>query len=193
MTVYEVVLTGTQDAEPMLSVLHYNITGSADLQAFTDAVRTELSAGLAALVVPSVTWLGNTIRLDEVGSVGVFYPFTSGQLIGTNAAGTYASNVAALIRKFSDDVVRPTQGRVFQGGIPTSAMDSDGKLTSGYVGSLVSAWELMRVIEFDGTGEGVMQIKASNPTAPNTQPYSTVARIGGNVALSTQRRRNFGT
>lgn len=193
MTVYEVVLNGQQDAEPMLTVLHYDITGSTNFQALADAIDFELEAGLSALVVSSVQWQGITIRLDSPGAVGVTYTFTGGQVVGSHPESTYFANVAANVRKFTDGITRPTRGRIYQGGIPSNAVDGDGRLTASYATQLYTAWENLRVIEFDTTGEAVMQIKASNPTAPNTEAYNTVARIGCARELSTQRRRNYGT
>lgn len=193
MTVYEVVLTGTQDAEPHLNVLHYDVTGSTDFQLLADAFRTEITNGLSALIVPSLRWQGITIREDVQGAVGVYYPFTSGDLIGENAEGNYAANVAALVRKYADATTRPNQGRAYQGGIPISALTGEGNLGGAFVSSLSAAWDNLRVVEFNGTGEAVMQIKASNLAAPNTVPYNTVARLSVAFRLSTQKRRNFGT
>lgn len=190
---YEVVLTGTLDSQPMLHVLTYDITGSSDLQLFTDAIRTELSNDLMAALVPSVAYTGCTIRLDSPGSVGVFYSFTSGQIVGTNGSTQYFGNVAANVRKLTGGTTRPTQGRIYQSGIPGDAPNTDGFLPVLYQGNLNDGWENLRVIEFDSAGEGVMQVKASNPSAPNTSAYNVVASISTRGRLSTQKRRNYNT
>lgn len=193
MAIYEVVLQGTLDSEPMLHVLHYDITGSSDLQAFVDAIRTELSNDLMAALVPSVGYTGCVIRLDSPGSVGVLYQFTSGVIVGTNSNPNYFGNIAANVRKLTGGTTRPTQGRIYQSGIPALASNTDGYLPGTYQSDLNDGWENLRVIEFDGAGEGVMQIKASNPSAPNTSAYNVVASFSTRGRLSTQKRRNYNT
>lgn len=193
MTIYECVLTGNLDAQPMLHVLHYDITGSTNLQEWVDAFQAELSAHVMDHLVNSAAYSGITIREDVPGAVGVFYPFTAGTIAGTATGTNYWANVAALVRKFSDNVVRPNQGRLFQSGIPPSATDNDGKLGGSYVVALRDAWSELITVPFDSTGNSQMVIKASNPSAPNTVPYNEVNSIGVAGRLSTQRRRNFGT
>lgn len=191
MTMYEIVLNGKQDAEPMLTVLHYDLTGSTDLQEFSDAIKTQMVASLMPALVPSVTYTGITARLDTPGSVGVKYPFSTGQIVGTNAETNYYALAAVNVRKLSSTGSRPAQGRIYQGGIPVSAYNADGFILATYQTTLSDHWELMRIIEFDTSGEATMFIKASNPSAPNTVAYNPVTSFQTSARGSKQSRRNW--
>lgn len=191
MTVYEVVLDGQLDENPCLTVLHYDITGSGDLQAFTDAFRAELVTALQGLVVSSLVWSGLTIRVDTPGSVGQTYAFTGGDVVGSDATSDYWGLIAVIIRKLTSSGSRPAQGRIMQGGIPANRVDSSGAVAPTYRGALATAWEGFIELTFDTTGTAAMVIKASNPSAPNTVAYNPVTSMAVRPYPGKQSRRNY--
>lgn len=193
MTLYEVRLDGLLDSQPMKTVLHYDIVGSTDFQAFIDAIRLEMLNGLTDAIVPSASWQGATIRELSVGSVGVPYTFTNGSLAGTNSTTGYNARTAANVQKLTGSTIKPTQGRVFQSGVPSDVWTSDGFLEPGYGSNLRDAWDNLRIIEFDGTAEGAMHVVATNPSAPNTQVSTPVISFNTRGKSSIQSRRNFNT
>jgi len=193
MSLYEVILDGMLDSQEMKTVLTYDVAGSTDFQLLADAIRAELQAGVSPLVTPSCSWTGITVREVVLGAIGIPFSFTGGVLIGSNADGNYNARTAANVRKLTGSSVKPTQGRIFQSGIPTNALNDDGFLTSTFTIAMSAAWELMRIIEFDGNAEAAMHILATNPAAPNTQVSTPVTSYSTRGRTSIQSRRNFNT
>lgn len=193
MTIYEVVLEGAINSQPMLSVLHYDVTGSTDFQALSDAFAIQIVAELRDLIVPNARWDGIRVREDIPGGVGVFYPFTGGSIIGTTTVTDCWALIAANIRKNAPGGQRPAQGRIYQGGIPADKVTAGGNIEAAYALDLAAAWETMRSMTFAGSGQADMVIKASNPAAPNTVPYNPVASLTTLLRPATQGRRNYGT
>ena len=191
MTVYEVVLNGRIDDQPMLTVLHYDITGSTDFQAFANAISLIQIADMEDLLVPSATYTGITIREDVPGSVGITYPYTGGATGGQNATTDYWGIIALNVRKLTTTGVRPARGRVYQGGIPAVAVNDDGFMAGTYLADVNTYWNNMVTISFDGTGTAAMVIKATNPSAPNTVAYNPVSSMSTSARPSKQSRRNW--
>jgi hypothetical protein len=191
MTVYEVVIEGRQGANDMLNVVHYDDGGTppADWGDVTAVLEGHLEDHLQLICGPRVTWLGLTYRIDTPGSVGVFEPLPGGVLAGTNAEEDQLDQLAVLIRKRSTGAVRPVLGWAFQGGITAHGMDGAGRWSTAIVAEATAFWEDIRVINIAGPSTLQMVIKASNPTAPNTQPYSSVNTITSTTVPRTLRRR----
>jgi len=194
MTVFEVVIEGRQGTEDMLNVVHYDDGGSPPA-AWSD-VASELQGHLIdhlqALCGDRVTWLGLTYRIDSLGQVGTFVPLPGGVLTGTDVSGDQLDQAAILIRKRSSGGVRPVLGWAFQGGVTVHGLNA----ASGWEGSILfeaaSFWEDIRVFNLPGPSTLQMVIKASNPTAPNTQPYSSVDLVQAINTPRTLRRRRAG-
>jgi hypothetical protein len=193
MPIYEVVVDGIQDGQPHKNVLHYDLDGITDLQQWVDNWGVLWDTHIAPLVVPSLIIPSLTLRENIPGSVGITFSFTAGTLVGTNAETTYASLLAANVRKYADVSTKPNQGRVYQGGIPSSAFNADGYLLTTYQDSLGQGWANLLEVPVPPTGDGRMVILASNPTAPNTVAFNYVDRMSAKGAVSTQKRRNWNT
>lgn len=193
MAVYEVVFRGQVTTEPMVSVLHYDIVGSTNFQALADRISVLMIPALRDLLSPSASYAGITTREDIPGGVGVAHNFTAGPVVGTNAQTDVWGLVAVNVRKQTAGGVRPAQGRIYQGGIPATAITAAGDIDVGYRLDLLAAWSLLRVIDFDTTGVASMVIKASNPTAPNTVPYNPVTAFSVLGRPTKQSRRNWST
>jgi hypothetical protein len=192
MAVYEVTLEGELDANPMVTVLHYDISNSTNFGALAQEILLLMIADLVEFLVPSASYSGITVREDVPGGVGTFYAFTGGPAAGTNVDDRYWGIICAQVRKLTSSGLRPAQGRVFQGGIPASNVDTDGRVVIALRVALTTFWEEMRDITFDTTGHAEMVIKASNPTAPNTVAYNPVTAINVSSKPAKQSRRNAG-
>ena len=191
MAFYEVVINGAVAGQPMLTVLHYEITGDDDFQELSDAIRDWFTTEMRGNLVPAASLSGITVREDIEGSVGVTYPFTGGALVGTNASTDVWSLVAANVRKLTTSGARPSQGRIYQGGIPSNACTTGGSFESAYANGLADAWEQLISVSFGDGGQADMVIKASNPSAPNTVPYNPVTGMQTSLRPAKQSRRNF--
>lgn len=191
MTVYEVVLEGNLRGNDLLTVLHYDVTGVLDGALLAGVFAGNMQPDFLARLVPDVGYTGITIREDIAGGVGVFYPFTSAPLVGTNADDEYWSQASATIRKLTDSGSRPAQGRIFQGGLPAGSVDGQGLLQQNVADDLVAFWEAMREWSLSNGAVGVMVIKASNPAAANTVAYNPVSEMASRLIPSTQRRRKL--
>lgn len=192
MTVYEIVFEGLLDANPMLSVLHYDVTGSTTFQALANEIALIMIPDLQDLLVPSASYTGITVREDSPGSVGTFYGFTGGAVVGLNASIGFWGTTAVQVRKLTSSGSRPAQGRVFQGGMPAASVDGDGRVNLALRSALTTVWEQFRSITFDTSGLASMVIKASNPTAPNTVAHNPVTSISVSSKPAKQSRRNVG-
>jgi hypothetical protein len=193
MALYEVVLNGTNDGQPYKTVMHYVCDGTADKAAFVDAWGTFAEMHLAPLCVESLIFQNMTIRDVVAGAIGADFEFLGGPFPGSNADPKYASLLAANVRKISSATTRPNKGRIYQGGIPSAALNGDGYLTTSHQQALNDAWEYLREVSPSQGDPWYMVIKATDATRPNTVAYNLVESFSTKGALSTQKRRNWAT
>lgn len=193
MAIYEVVLEGRFANQDMLTVLHYDVTGdeNPNWQAMADAIRFTLNDFLTPYLVVAATYLGITVREDVEGSVGLFVPFTLGTLTGGDSDDGTISQAAVLVRKLANTLTRPTQGRVYQGGISSQYLNSAGQWLPTATTPITNFWLDMISLDFGPGSLAQMVIKASNPTAPNTVPYNPVETVVTRSIPVVQRRRKF--
>lgn len=195
MPQYEVVIEGTQGGEDMLNVLHYQVDDASppDWQAGADEIRSHLSNYLAQYASPNVFWGGITVREDSPGQVGVFYPFTLGNLQGTDANGDQVRQVAVLVRKRASSGFRPALGWFFQGGITVHGTVATGTWETDILTAVENyATDIMVLGAVTPLG-AYMVIKARNPTAPNTVAYNPVTSFQAVANPRTVRSRTAGT
>lgn len=192
--VYEIVLNATLNSQQLLTVLHYDIDGGdpINFQALADAIRVHLVDNLQTWLVPTCTYTGITIREDIPGTVGVTYPFTLGNLVGSDANTDSFNQMAMLVRKNCNSTVRPNRGRVFQGGLTSEGTDGNGLWQTDVRNAVAAFWSDMITIAFAGPATAQLVVKASKPTAPNTVPYNPVTTVGTISNPTTQRRRRIG-
>jgi len=193
MAVYELVLEGAVNDQPCLNVLHYDVTGSTDLQALTDRIAVLMVAEWETLLVPGYLLPQVTWRLDEPGQIGVPYQFTGGPINGQDVDTEVWQTVALNVQKLTTTGSRPAKGRIFQGAVPSGAVDPLGRVDVAFRAAVKSFWDSMVTIAFDTVGIAQMVIKASNPTAPNTVPYNPVSSTLVSSKPAKQSRRNVGT
>ena len=195
MAMYEVVLRYSSPSGAMLNVLHYNITGTAplDFQSLTDTIGVIFTTQLAPSVCGTISYLGTTIREDTPGSVSADFDDVNGPRPGAAPTSHYAGPLAMLVRKRSGNLVRPAQGWAFQGGLTSESLGSDGKWTTPIADDVRDFWEDLLEVNFDGSGNAEMQIKATNPTAPNTVAYNPATLIAISRIPTTMKSRKEGT
>lgn len=192
MTYFEAVLNFSTPTGDMKNVLHFNLssTDSEDIQEATNTIMGQWNIIAAdnfsgACTFESITW-----REDTPGAVGVEYSDPSGPYSGTFADGDYAPNAAMLVRKYHDSGSRPSRGRMYVGGLTAEALEATGRWNNTNVSDVVSWVELIRSFTVGGGANTVdMVIKATNPTKPNTQPYTIVNRVTGETRVKSQKRR----
>jgi len=194
MARYEIVLEGRQGIEDMLTVLHYELSGTApyDWQAMADLIRLDIVDNLQSVLVPNASYVGITVREDMPGSVGVFIPFTLGAIAGTVVDPDNITQVAALVRKTTGTLTRPNKGRVFQGGITARLANTVGSWEPALMTALEAFWNDMLTISFSGPSTATMVIKASDPTQPNTVEQNVVNFMSVAPLPSTLKRRKRG-
>lgn len=194
MAVFEIVLEGRQLGQDMLTVLHYDFGGGGDpdWQNVADLIRSDMVDNLRTLLTPQTLYEGITVREDTPGAVGVTYFFGSGDLVGTGAGSDNLNQAAALVRKLTNSTVRPTQGRVYQGGMSVGATEADGRWATIVRTNLAAFWTDMILLIPADSPNGQMVIKSSKPTKPNTQPYTPVSSVQVEPVPVTQRRRRLG-
>lgn len=192
MPAYEVVLQGKQGNSDMLNVFHYDVPlpTPPDWQAGADEIREHLSNRLAPLASTNVTWTGISVRLDEVGQVAVVFPFTLGVLTGSNATPSQIRETAVLVYKRSTAGVRPVLGWFFQGGMVVDGAAANGLWESTITDAVLLYAEDIRILGNVVVGSTQMVIKARNPAAPNTQPYTLVDVMTLTDNPRTVRSRN---
>ena len=194
MPFYEVILNFDQDGEVAQNVLHYDVTAvtALDLQGYADQIRVDFISTILTQVVPSLSFDSITFREDLPGSVGTTVPFTLGAVVGTAPEDKYAGQLALIVRKLTNSLIRPNVGRVYLAGVSGNNLGSLGRwatATSTAGGDFITA-----IIGVESGAGGVMDmvIKASNPSAPNTVAYNPVLAAQGLGVPGTQRRRRQG-
>lgn len=194
MAVYEVVLLGKQGINDMLNVFHYEVADGVtpDWQAGADEIRSHLAVRLVPNCGSDVKWSGIKTRLDSPGQVAVEFPFTSGVLAGDNATPSQIRQVAMLVQKLSTGGIRPVLGWFFQGGIVVEAADAGGKWETTQLNAVQAYAEDIMILGAVAPLGAAMVIKARNPTAPNTQPYSVVDVVVAKDTPRTVRSRATG-
>lgn len=194
MTVYQVVLNGLQLNQKMLTVLYYDAAGEAgfDWSALADAIRIEMVLNLQDQLTAQTSYSGITYREDILGSVGVTVPFTSGDLVGTGAGEDNMTQGACIVRKLTGSQVRPSKGRVYQGGLSMGALNEFGLWPTSVQTALTDFWNEVVSFSFSGPVTFDMVLKASNPSAPNTQAYTNVTEMKAIGNPATQHRRRIG-
>lgn len=191
MAFWEVVIEGRQGSNDMLNVFHYQSSGvePPDWDAAATVIRGHLEDHLAPIAGSRVTWEGITVREDIPGGVGVFYPFGAGTLTGTQATPDQIDVVTMLIRKHTGGLIKPTIGWFQQGGITVQGVGNDNQWGSTVTTAVLDYADDIKVLNIVGPSTLTMVIKARNPTAPNTQPYSVVNSFSNAAAPRTQRSR----
>lgn len=197
MTFYEGVIVWNWNGEVFNNVLHYNDNGSGppDFQALTDEVRTNFEAGGMPGLVNDLTYIGMRWREDIPNGVGNFYPNTGGPLAGSAGASETVGQVAMIVRKVGVGSIRPHYGRIYVPCIASSELLATGLFNTTATAGQVAMWESIAELN-DGLGAQLdMVIKSSDPTKPNTQPYTTVFSLValGNPGTQRRRRRGAGT
>lgn len=194
MANWEIVLEGRQGVNDMLNVFHYQSSGvePPDFAAAATVIRGHLADHIQNLCSAHVTWLGITVREDVPGGVGVFYPFAAGTLVGDNSDGDQVNQVAVLVNKLSNGLVRPTKGWFFQGGISVRNTTAFSGWEAAALAAVEAYAEDIRVLNIAGPTTLTMVIKARNPSAPNTQAYSVVNLMDAQIIPTTLRNRKSG-
>jgi hypothetical protein len=196
MSQYEVVLNGFGPFGDMLTVLHYDVTSGddpPDWDLVATAIRVHMVDKLIGNIVSTCGYTGITVREDVPGSVGQEYPFAAGTLNGSSASDDLAPQMAVLCRKLSGNLVNPTQGRIYQGGVGADGLTTGGIWVSSVTQDVEDFYELIRIINVAGPSSLRMVIKASKPSNPNTVAYNPVASVDGRPNPVTQRRRRIGS
>jgi hypothetical protein len=197
MANWQVVIEGRFRGEDCLNVLYYQSSGvePPDFQDMADQMRALINGNIVEFAGGEMVWVGLTYRQDIPGSVGVFVPFSLGTLNGTNATASQMAQASVLVRKRSNAQVRPVVGWAFQGGIVVDGLSALGSWESNIQAAVLNLWEAMQVYTLDGPTTMTMVLKASNPTAPNTQPYTVVDTItvAGNPSALDGRRLGIGS
>jgi hypothetical protein len=195
MAVWEVVLEGRQGINDMLNVFHYQDGGgpAPSFGLIASIFEGHLTDHIIEWCGPRVTWVGITVREDIVGGVGTFEPLPGGVLAGTDASGDQVDVIAMQVKKLSGGLVRPTYGWFMQGGITVHAATANDTWEAATVAGVAAYAEDIRQLDMGAGGTLNMVIKASNPTAPNTQAYSQVSNFTVNTRPRTQRSRLSGS
>ena len=163
----------------MLNVLHYQSSG-VEPPDFGDAavvIRGHLIDHMQSLCGTRVSWVGITVREDIPGGVGTFYPFLAGTVGGTAVNEEQADMLTMLVRKITGSLVKPTLGWIQQGGITADALEANSTWDESVRDEVEAFWEDVREINISGPSTLNMVVKARNPEAPNTQPYTVVNSI----------------
>lgn len=195
MAHYQVVIEGIQGTADMLNVVNYESSGAAlpDFADMADQIRFAIDSHITSFCGANTKWSGITVREDIPGSVGAFVPFGLGELTGTQATPSQVTQLSMLVRKTTNSLVRPTRGWAFQGGLVSDACGASGRWEAGVLAAVKLLWEDMISWTLAGGTTMQMEVKASNPTAPNTQPYTAVTGIIVNDIPSTLDGRKIGT
>jgi hypothetical protein len=195
MAFHEAVYVWDFNNNEFNTVIHYSddAGGDVDYQGATDEVYDAWVAIAGAPFVNDLVWQGIRWRQDIPGGVGNMYIPTLGTIAGASGASNAVAQTAAIVRKLGVGSVRPVKGRIYQPGIPGAGIEDSGLIAGATANPIETWWEAVMSIA-DGSGATLtMVIKASNPTAPNTQAYTVVGglQVVGNPG--TQRRRRLGS
>ena len=194
MTNYEAAFHFQAGSEDFYNVVHFNVTGDVplDLQDLTDEICTLWANNMANRIAPAISFVGIVWRLDIDGSIGTEFTPTGGPKPGTAGDNQYAGQLAVLVQKRTNGLVRPVLGRAFVMGVTAEGLDANGQWTQGVATSIQVFWDNIKTVVFDGNGQAVMQLKASNPEAPNTNPYNTVNECRALLIPSVLQSRKKG-
>lgn len=192
MSFWEVSLNYDQSGELAQNVLHYSWPDNQpiDFQIAADIIGADYLNLAAVVIAPNVTFDSVTFRPDLVGSVGQTYFPAAAPVPGASADNQYAKVLSCLVRKQSTSLVRPVQGRIYQVGVTSEGLNGSGEFNATVRDALDLFWTDMLLIAAGGGDSLSMVIKASNPTAPNTQAYTNVTSVSAIRNPATQRRRN---
>lgn len=183
MTQYELAFHWGVGSNDYYNVINYDIVGGdpPDFQAFVDTTAADYQNSMANVIAPAMEFRGVVFRLDIDGSVGTEVAPTAGPIPGQAGDDQFAGQLAVLAQKRTGGVVRPTLGRIFVPGVSAEGLNQFGEWTSNVTDAVEAFWTDMLLVSFSGGETATMQLKASNPNAPNTNPYNGVSSI---VALS---------
>ena len=195
MAFYEVVLNWISVAGEFKTVLHYETDAvhGTDMEAMVDLVAVAWSTNLQARTAPAQQFQSVTVREDSPGAVGVEYPVPLGPLPGTNGDNDFGGQLAVMVRKRNISGNRPAQGRMYIPGITAGGLTENSTWQNDVVAACEAFAEDIRDFQAPLAGPlWVMQIKASDPSKPNTVPYASVDLVEGANQLVTLDRRKRG-
>lgn len=194
MTVYECAFHFVGGVNNFYNVLHFDITGDTplNLQDLTDEIVASWVANMSSTVSPAISFVDITYRLDSPGSVGSTITPTGGSEVGTAASSDWAGQLGMLVQKKTNGLVRPTLGRVFAIGITAGALTVNGTWAAANMSAVETFWDDIIIVPFADNGQAEMLIKASNPTAPNTNAYNSVVECTAKANPVTLHSRKLG-
>ena len=191
---YEIVLNGKIGEQDLLTVLHYVLV-SGPVPNWDDVgtiIRGHLITYMTPHLVTAAVYRGIYVREDVPGGVGADYDFLGGPVVGAAPDDEYFTNISLQVNKNTSNGMKPTKGRVFQGGLSASATQNNGLWQANTRAGCVDFYEAIRILNVVGGAVLNMAVKARNPTAPNTVPYNLVNSIGSTSVPRPQRRRTIG-
>jgi hypothetical protein len=194
MAVYEVAIRYAAAGQSFFNVVHYDITGDTplDLQSLTDEIANAWVNECALRVAGAVTLEDITYRLDIEGSVGQTVVPTGGAKNGLAGDNQWAGQLAVLVQKKTNGFVRPVRGWAFQPGITSEGLNSSGEWTVAVAQDVEDFWDAIILVPFAGNGQAEMLLKASNPTAPNTNAYNSVVECDASTNPAALQSRKKG-
>ena len=193
MTIYEVAFHYGIGSNDFYNVVHFDITGDEplDLQDLTDQIVTQWGSSQAAATTPQCSFRDITYRLDIIGSVGSTITPTAGAVAGNAANTNWGGQMAVLVQKKTNGLVRPVLGRAFCPGIAVGNLNEFGEWGAATLNACENFWDGIRIVPFAGNGQAEMLLKASNPAAPNTNAYNSVTEcvaLAIPVALQSRKK-----
>jgi len=194
--VAEVVLVGSEFGQEVVSVHNFQFPEpltTSILEALAGAVINSWIDNLAPLISSALDI--NSVKatdLTTVSSPGVTVPAPTGT-DGDGAATAVPMNVALVLSEATDLRGRSYRGRVYQGGLPTTALTNPGAVEDAYQVAFVNGYTtFFGDIEDASTCVHVV-CSRQNAGVPRTVGVATpVTQYSANINLDSQRRRLFG-
>lgn len=192
----EVVLIGSEAGQQIVSVYNFQFDAPLTVTILTDLAQTVLDAW-ELWVAPIISTgldinMVKAVDMTTASSAGVTV-FAPAGLDGDVAEAPVQMNVALVLSQATDLRGRSYRGRMYQAGIPQTALASPGAVTEGYQTSFIAAYiGFFEKITDDSGGTHVVASRQSGGATRITGVTTPITQYSANVDLDSQRRRLFG-
>lgn len=173
------------DSDPYVCTMAFEVDTPPFTQAHADALSLEFRTNFASLLPNDCTMGPMTTRVGQDGDPVIL--LSSATSVGTNSSDFLPQNCALLLQKRSEVGGRRNRGRMYIPGVPETACNEVGVLTTTYTNAVKGLCDTFAAEYQDPAEFNTSAMVILHSTGDPTPTEVTLLTVDERIA--TQRRR----